>query len=101
VLSVIQAFRELVARYILLLAREHAFQSIDTGRNFVVSDNQRKSRIGFIGQFESALQLTLEYNLNLRAFAAKLARQYATAYEKAKGPRTALVRQWMDAIEKR
>ena len=32
---------------------------------------------------------------------AKLARQYATAYEKAKGPRTALVRQWIEAIEKR
>lgn len=32
---------------------------------------------------------------------AKLARQYAAAYEKAKGPRLALVRQWMDAIEKR
>jgi len=32
---------------------------------------------------------------------AKLARQYATAYEKARGPRTALVRQWMEAIDKR
>jgi len=32
---------------------------------------------------------------------AKLARQYATAYEKAKGPRAALVRQWIEAIEKR
>ncbi len=36
-----------------------------------------------------------------RAEDAKLARQYATAYEKAKGPRVALVRQWLDAIEKR
>ena len=32
---------------------------------------------------------------------ARLARQYATAYEKAKGPRIALVRQWMEALEKR
>jgi VWFA-related protein len=36
-----------------------------------------------------------------RAEDAKLARQYATTYEKAKGPRVALVRQWLDAIEKR
>jgi tetratricopeptide (TPR) repeat protein len=35
-----------------------------------------------------------------RAEDAKLAKQYASAYEKAKGPRTALVRQWVAEIEK-
>jgi len=34
-----------------------------------------------------------------RAEDIKLARQYATAYEKAKGPQTTLVRQWMGILE--
>ena len=35
-----------------------------------------------------------------RAEDVKLARQYATAYEKAKGPQVALVRQWVGFLEK-
>jgi hypothetical protein len=31
----------------------------------------------------------------------KLARSYAAAYEKAKGPQTPLVREWMEFIQKR